>query len=347
MKADYLIVGQGIAGSVMSLTLEAMGKSVLIMNDPALSASSVVAAGVYNPFNFRRSTPTGHAQRACEAAKKFYAAAEQITGSKFHSSKNILRLFGNEQERAEWTAYLQQDVHAFAAPASTLSGKIMAPYGCGTVEGGGVVQTRVFLESVRTYFSNRGYYLHEKMNSSLVKPGEEDVSYDNRIFVKQLIFCEGHFANANPFFDARVIAPTKGEVLHVKITDFNMQEIVNGPVYLAPLGNDVYVCGATFNPGKNDEELTSSGKDELIAKLKQITNLPFEVVGHFAGVRPAGRDRKPVLGRSRNHRNLSIFNGFGSKGVLMSPFMAQILADHLENGAELPPEMNITRFKVY
>lgn len=347
LRADYLIVGQGIAGSVMALTLEQRGKTVAIMAKPALSSSSRIAAGVYNPFNFRRSVPVWKAAEAVPGAKAFYAAAEKITSSQFHDECKVVRLFGSAEEQQEWKAYLGNGAAAFAESISQNErfGSALAPFGFGILSGSGIVRTPEFLSSVQDYFSNRGYYLEGKCDHTQFFTTENGVSYGSHIEAKHVIFCEGHLAKANPFFDARLIAPTKGELLHVSIPGFSQTEIINGPVYVAPLGGNEYVCGATFNPGKSDEEITPAGKDELLRKLRTVTDLPVDVVHHFAGVRPAGRDRKPVLGRSRSHPHFSIFNGFGSKAVLMAPLLAQLLADHLENGAELPREVSVGRFK--
>ncbi len=353
VKVDYLIVGQGIAGSVMALTLERMEKSVAILSKPELSSSSIIAAGVYNPFNFRRTMPVWKAREATGAARDFYPWFEQLSGSRFHFGRRIKRLFLSEDERKQWDDYITANTTGeFVMPRALMGGGeeyIHAPFGYGWIEKGGIVDTKKFLLTVRDHFSNRGYYLEEKCKHAGFFSSENGVVYDSRVEANHVIFCEGHLANSNPFFDSKVIAPTKGELLHVDIPGFNVPGVVNGQVYVASLDDNFsqYACGATFNPGKSDEEITDTGKEQLIEKLKTITDLPFEVIGHYAGVRPAGRDRKPVLGRSRNNRNFSIFNGFGSKAVLYAPFLAQMLANHLENGAELAPEINVARFKVY
>jgi glycine/D-amino acid oxidase-like deaminating enzyme len=350
VNTDYLIVGQGIAGSVMALTLERMGKSVAVMGAPELSSSSRIAAGVYNPFNFRRTAPVWKAAEAVVQAHAFYSAAGQLTGKQFNASLPILRILSSEQEHADWQTYSEKTDNQFLSrtpPASAESEHVKAPFGTGNVQRGGMLDTETFLQAVRDHFNKRGYYLEERCDHTLFVPNENSIVYDARIETQHVIFCEGHLATHNPFFDVRSVKPTKGELLHVRIPGFSKRCIVNGPVYVAPLGEEEYVCGATFNPGKDDEEITAAGRDELIAKLKTITDLPFEIIAHYAGVRPAGRDRKPVIGRSRSQRNFSIFNGFGSKAVLHSPFLAQMLADHLENGSEILPEVNVARFKVY
>lgn len=351
VKVDYLIVGQGIAGSVMALTLEQMGKSVAILSRPELSSSSRIAAGIYNPFNFRRTVPVWKASEAAAAARAHYEWFEQLSGRRFHSANAIVRLFTTEAERTAWDAYLAGGTREFVigSVGKTLEEDygLLVPWGNGIVRNGGILDTYEFLLAVRDHFSKRGYYIEKKCDHAKFFSNENGVIYDSFIEAKHVIFCEGHLAVNNPYFDSKTIAPTKGELLHVSIPDLDMPMIVNGQVYLAQQEDHQYVCGATFNPGKADEEVTAAGRDELIAKLKTITDLPFEVTAHYAGVRPAGRDRKPVIGRSRNNRNFSIFNGFGSKAVLHSPFLAQMLANHLENGDEILPEVNVARFKVY
>ena len=348
MKADYLIVGQGIAGSVLALTLHNAGRKVVVLSKDHLSSSSAVAAGVYNPFNFRRSIPTWEARTACPVAQDFYSSAEVQLNAKFHDAKKIIRVFGDAQEQERWNSYLKGNDPAFATAeliAPELADAIHAPFGYGLLTGGGVVNTGAFLYAVREFFRSLNQYRDEVFHPELLQTADGTVTYDNRIQARQVVFCEGHLAAGNSLFSHVPVAPSKGEVLHVEIPGLQLTHVLNGPVYLAPLGHDLYVCGATFNPGVADEIITDKAREELSAKLSSMIRLPFRIVSQFAGVRPAGRDRKPVIGRSMLRPELAIFNGMGSKGVLMSPWLAQQLVNHLENGAELQKEISVQRFK--
>jgi len=44
MTADYLVVGQGIAGSVLAWSLDKLGYKVVILDDPSLPSSSKASA---------------------------------------------------------------------------------------------------------------------------------------------------------------------------------------------------------------------------------------------------------------------------------------------------------------
>lgn len=349
LRTDYLIVGQGLAGSILALTLHNAGKRVMIINKDGLSSSSAVAAGIYNPFNFRRSKPIRFAREASTSAFNFYTNAEQLLGVKFHSNKNIVRVFGSAEEKANWNSYVSQEGSMFATSnqvGSDVAEKLIAPFGTGTLTGGGAINTGAFLYAIRNYFADRNLYRDEIFSDNL-EFSEEELLYNGEISARTVIFCDGHLAGKNKYYPRLSIAPTKGETLHVSIPDLKVNDIINGSVYLSPLGNDLYDCGATFNPGKTDEEISVEGRDELIDKLRRMIRITFRAESQFAGVRPAGRDRKPMIGVSREQQKLAFFNGFGGKAVLLAPFLAQMLVDHLEKGAEMAPEFNASRFKVY
>ena len=58
MQVDFLIVGQGLAGSLLAKELRRRGRSVHVVDDGWKSASSQVAAGLMTPLTGRRFTLT-------------------------------------------------------------------------------------------------------------------------------------------------------------------------------------------------------------------------------------------------------------------------------------------------
>ena len=87
---------------------------------------------------------------------------------------------------------------------------------------------------------------------------------------------------------------------------------------------------------------TDEARRWLLDKLGRVVSRPVEVEEQWAGVRPASRDRRPLLGRTGAHE--VILNGLGSRGVLLAPWCAQHLAAHLLDGAPLDPEVDVRRF---
>jgi glycine oxidase len=82
MKYDYLIVGQGIAGSTLAYMLRKKGKQVFIIDKFSPNSSSQVAAGLVNPITGRRIVKSWLADTALPFAFQFYEEYRIATGDK-------------------------------------------------------------------------------------------------------------------------------------------------------------------------------------------------------------------------------------------------------------------------
>jgi glycine/D-amino acid oxidase-like deaminating enzyme len=58
MHVDFLLIGQGICGTFLSLALQKAGYSFLVIDDNRPDAASKVAAGIINPVTGRRIVKT-------------------------------------------------------------------------------------------------------------------------------------------------------------------------------------------------------------------------------------------------------------------------------------------------
>ena len=85
-------------------------------------------------------------------------------------------------------------------------------------------------------------------------------------------------------------------------------------------------------------------KLNFISKIKEIINCDFEIVGHFAGVRPTVKDRNPLVGTYSNHDSIHILNGLGTRGVMLGPAMAKALFENIEYRKSLDKAIDIKRF---
>jgi glycine/D-amino acid oxidase-like deaminating enzyme len=139
---------------------------------------------------------------------------------------------------------------------------------------------------------------------------------------------------------------TKGELLIIKASNLKIDVIINTSVFIMPLGNDLFKVGATYNWQDKDSNPTEAGKNELSERIKEILNCDFEIISHFAGVRPTVRDRKPLIGTHHEYHNIHILNGLGTRGVMLAPSMAKILFDHIENNKIIEKEINIMRYNI-
>ena len=76
-KKETIIVGAGIAGLSIAWELFQQNKSFVIYNHQSnLPSASLVAAGTWNPLNFKRLVPTWEINLFLDSMEKFYAQIE-------------------------------------------------------------------------------------------------------------------------------------------------------------------------------------------------------------------------------------------------------------------------------
>jgi len=170
------------------------------------------------------------------------------------------------------------------------------------------------------------------------------VSYLN-ITAEKIIFCEGPSVSQNPFFKNLIFKHSKGEILELEIQELKLNEIVSGDIFVMPVGANRYKVGATYSWDNFDWEITDSAREELLIKLGDVISANPKILNQKAGIRPTMHDRKPVIGVHPEYPQIAIFNGLGSKGVLLGPYFAKQLAKFLIGTSEnLHPEADIKRY---
>lgn len=88
-------------------------------------------------------------------------------------------------------------------------------------------------------------------------------------------------------------------------------------------------------------------KKELLNNLDELINCDYEVIEHYAGIRPTVKDRRPLVGTHPSFQNLHLLNGLGTRGVMLAPMMAQNLFDYIENNIPLDKNIDVRRIKNY
>ncbi|MCA6363983.1 MAG: FAD-binding oxidoreductase [Bacteroidetes bacterium] len=346
-RADYLIVGQSLSGSILALTLLEAGKTVHVIDMPGLSMSSRVAAGVYNPFNFRRMVNTWEAETVAPFATAFYTQAEKLLGAAFHQRRPVWKILADAGERVLWEKACAERPGLFARAGileNQLPGMLHAPHGIGEVSGSGSINTVAFIEAVRQLLREKNALTEAVFDESRLVLHGGGVEYNGQIAARVCVNCQGHLAAQTTLFAFLPLRPMKGEVLHLHIPGLATDAVLNRGAYLLPLGGDTFVCGATYEAGQTTETTSETARTELLGKLSKFVTAPITVQAQYAGVRPAVKDRRPLLGRHPQHPQLAVFNGMGSKAVMLAPWLAKQLITHLETDVSLPAEVNLNRF---
>ncbi len=365
-EQDYIIVGQGIAGSILTYFLRKNGQKVLIIDQDTegVLSSSKIAAGVINPITGRRFVKSWRIDELLPSAKRTYQELEKVLNIPIWHDRRIIRTLRDTEEennfllRRTYPDYQQYCGETTNSPQEfdenftpSFFNKF---YAFAETKNGVQVNLPLLIAQFRNYFIENQSLITEKFSTDDLTIKEDFVTYKN-IKAKKIIFAEGAAGVANPYFSWLPFNLDKGELLLVRIADLNLTDIFKNKISIVPLhdvGNtegsnfeNLYWVGATNAWNFDDDLPTEANKQLIINELREILNCPFEVIAHQAAIRPTVRDRRPFIGLHPKFPTLGIFNGFGTKGASLIPFFAEHFVDSLLKDVILEKEVNISRFR--
>lgn len=348
MLFDAIIIGQGLAGSLLALELQQQGMSVCLFDDGHRHSASRVAAGLVNPVTGKRLVLSAQAGSLLHAAESVYQQLATRFGRQFYHRVDMLRLMrdreqlGYLQKRlsdAAYSAYLQ-------GPFSDqpLYGMLQLAHGYARQQHTGYLEIAALLQHVRAYFAEQ-HRLHDSAVDYAAIQVDTDSVTVNGVKAAVCIFCEGHLAQHNPWFGRLPFQPAKGEILTLTAGRFSTDYILNRGNWLIPVGQQQFRAGSTTDWQFADEQPTDRGRERILQDLQDsFVQMPdFSVSDHVAGIRPATRDKMPFLGRHPDYPVLAIFNGFGARGSLTIPYYSRLFSRHLRYNQALPGSVDIRR----
>ncbi|MFY7740533.1 MAG: NAD(P)/FAD-dependent oxidoreductase [Flavobacterium sp.] len=343
---DYIIVGSGLAGIAFSEIALQNNKTILVVSNQSQN-SSRIAGGLYNPVILKRFSEVWQAEEQLELLYNFYTNLEKKLQIKLDYKLPLLRKFYSVEEQNNWfTASDKPNLSKFLSTILITKkwNSIPSPFNFGEVLYSGYVDTNLLVDSYKQFLINQNSYLEDTFDYSGLVIEKEFISYQD-IKAKHIIFAEGFGMLLNPFFNKLPLDGTKGELLLIKAPNLNLEVIMKSSIFVLPIGNDIYKVGATYNWEDKTNIPTESAKKELIDNLKELITCDFEVIEHYAGVRPTVKDRRPLVGTHPVHKNLHVLNGLGTRGVMLAPAMAKNLYNHIENQIPLDKNIDILRIK--
>lgn len=345
---DILIIGQGLAGSLLAWTLIRRGRRVVVWDDYQQDSASRVAAGLINPLAGMRLNRPAHVDDWLASGRRLYRELETTLGRQLLYELPMIRLFRSAEQRRfherqasdpASTPYLGA---AFDAGGSGYA--IGDPHGGFHQQQTGFITTVPLLEGLRDWLQARGALRLGPVDSRAIELPPGGVRYQD-IEARQLVFCEGWRLRDNPWFNWLPLQPVKGEILTLADDPVQPDRILNGAHWLVPQPGGGCKVGATVDHRHLDTEITAAARDTLLAAYRALLPqaAPGTVLDQQAGVRPNTQDRRPLLGPHPQHPELMVFNGFGGRGSLTIPWHAERFADWLDGRGELPAAADIRR----
>lgn len=346
MNAEFLIVGQGLAGTALAWRLLERGRSFVIVDRDEPLTSSKVAAGLVTPVTGIRLTLNWKYDVLHPEAVRFYRGKERLLGQKFYFPRPLVWLYKNEREHDVWQRRrLDESIQRYMNPASC--GPLVDENRVENLLGGfqlrhaGFLDTAPFLEASRRYFESLGCWRRGEVNEADLDLNPNGVSWCGEPF-GTVVFCQGWEAAKSRWFSWLPFGPARGTILTLLGDTGERRSIINRGCWLVPRGDGVIRAGSSFDLQFDQPNETSAGSlDALLARLRSLLKTDFEVINTQTAVRPIVNRRKATIGSHPAQPKLALLNGLGSKGVLRAPYMARRLVEHLLDGVPLDPEIDL------
>jgi len=346
MNVEVLVIGQGICGTFLSHYLLKEGKSVLVIDDNQGRSPSKIAAGIINPVTGRRLVTVWMADEILPFAWKAYQAIGNDLEINTISQKNIIDFFPNPFMREGFLQKIESgDKYVHPYPEQNhFNSYFNYEFGCGEIRPVYTAHLETLLPAWRSQLQTQNVLWEENFQIDQLIVTENGIHYKD-VNAEKIIFCDGTASFENPYFKNLPFAPNKGEALVVHIPDLPDTHIYKKGMMIVPMvERDHFWIGASYVWDFDNTEPTEAFRESTVQVLNQWLKVPFNVVEHRSGLRPATLERRPFVGFHPLQKHIGILNGMGTKGCSLAPFFARQLTDNLIYQLPIAKDADLTRF---
>lgn len=347
MQVDYLIIGQGISGTWLSYYLQKEGKSFLVIDNNFKNSSSKIAAGIINPVTGRRHVKVWMAEEIIPFARDAYNEISKELSIEAISQKNIIDFFPSPQMRISFLTRIEEDntYISLYKDENQFNHLFNQEFGCGEIRPVYMAHLESLLPAWRQQLKLNNQLLEEDFNINELKISKDKIQYKN-IIASAIFFCDGISSNDNPYFKQLPFAPNKGEALLIEIPELPKDRIYKKGMMLTPLAADnLWWLGSNYAWDFDNPHPTKEFREKTEQLLNGWLKIPFKIVDHLSGIRPATLERRPFVGFHPLYPNIGILNGMGTKGCSLAPFFARQIVDNIMLDKPIELEADVNRFQ--
>jgi glycine/D-amino acid oxidase-like deaminating enzyme len=320
---DVLILGQGLAGTVLGWELERAGISFSIADPGDGNTASLAAAGMLNPITGRRIVKSWRADTLLPIARASFGALAREWGVAIWHGLRVRRQFADHRER-ELFRMKRAELAPFAGESDDAGFWI---------EDAARVDLPQLLGAARQRWTASG-----RLSAIRLTPAEAVGR------AAMVIDCRGLATTAGSEFAFVPWEFSRGETLEIETAGLVPGVVLNAGHWVLPLDTTRALVGATHEPGRRDGAPTTAARTSLEASARRLLGREFVVRAQRAGVRVTLGDKRPVAGRHPALGGLGVLNALGAKGALLAPWLARQWVAHLRAGAPFDLEADVGRF---
>jgi len=338
---DVLVIGGGVMGLAIALTLRQTSRSVTVLSRDFAEAASHVAAGMLAPG--AEEIPPSPLRDLCWRSLRRYPdwarKLETLTGQSIgYWPSGILapRMTRPEElrDRPETGGrWLEPAIAQQYQPGLTdaIAGAWWYPED-------GQVDSRALAQALRMAAQDAGVEIREGISVHGFVQQNRQVQ---QVQTSAGDFQAGHYVLATGAWSNTLLPipvfPVKGQMAAVRVPPHYsspqpLQRVLFGEdkIYIVPRRNGRIVLGATcesvgFTPG-----MTPAGMTHLFSKAIQLFPelKEFPVEETWWGFRPTTPDEAPILGPSACD-NLTLATGHHRNGILLMPITAELVSNYI------------------
>ncbi len=329
MQPQYLIIGQGIAGTLLSYEFWKQGKSFLLIDEPhSISKASLVAGAVINPVNVNRWTAVRGWENYISTALQTYRDLETDLGIPVIEETSML-VFHDDRKQALFKKAQSSSSEYIHWPTREdtawighfFSGK----HDVVKVAPAWKIHAEQLLSAWSAFLKIKNLLKEEFFHADecLIAPG--GVTF-REIRAEKIIFCEGANAVRNPLFNKLPFIQNRGEALLLSVPGLPRDHIYHYGIRLVPAARDLFWCGSNYRWEFNDLLPDPGWRMKTETILRQWLTVPLEIVDHVVAERPTTAGQQFLAGIHPAIPSAAIFNGLGTKGFSCGPALARALS---------------------
>jgi len=339
---NFLIIGQGLAGSILAHTLITQGQRVMVIDNDHQGSASHVAAGIINPITGHRLNLTQNFENLHKTAKSYYSKLEYHIKHKLIRDIEQQRLIKNPSQHSYFEKRLAEpNYQAYITETDSQNDYFkQTDYGSASIFNTQIVDTKNLLNATQQWLKSLHSYRTDHIDYAKLICHKEHIVYDD-ISAQTLIFCEGYQAIHNPWLKNLPFKLAKGEILSIETSKKSDSDpmLSWGNWFIPNKITSTAKLGSNYAWNNHTLDADDGVKEKLLNSFIENTHHDAKVIKHEVGVRPCTTQRLPFIGPISTLKNAYCFNGFGSKGCLIIPHYAQLLSDHLLKQTELANEI--------